>query len=273
MIDPLRPSAEAAIAEWGRRVRANREQVERVREVEDGPDFYAPIAPAFRADPHRTDDPLLELLRSLVRPHECWLDIGAGGGRYTLPIAIRAREVIAVEPSAAMLEVLHEGMTRHGIRNIRIIHGRWPQAGIEADVALITHVGYDIEQIGPFLAMMERSAPRRIAALFERPPTSQFDAFWPLVHGEARQPLPALREFIVLLLARRMLPEVRLLEVAPPSYEAPERVLELARRQTWVRPGSAADEALERAVYQRLQERDGRFALSWEPLRLGVASW
>ncbi|MCS6800515.1 MAG: methyltransferase domain-containing protein [Chloroflexota bacterium] len=273
MADPLRPSAEEAIAEWRRRVRANREQVDRVREVEDGADFYAPVASAFRADPHRQDDPVLNVLRTMIRPHECWLDIGAGGGRYALPIALQAREVIAVEPSAGMLAVLQEGMENYGIRNIRIVHGRFPMSGLEADVALICHVGYDIEEIGPFLAMMERSAPRRIAVLFERQPTAPADALWPAVHGEPRETLPALREFIILLLARRVVPNIVTLEVPGPSYDSPERALDFARRQTWVRPGSEKDARLERIVRERLIERDGRFAYSWDPVTIGIVSW
>jgi ubiquinone/menaquinone biosynthesis C-methylase UbiE len=273
MSDPLRPSAEEALAEWGRRVRANREQVDRVREVEDGADFYAPIASAFRADPHRQDDPVLNALRPLVRPHECWLDIGAGGGRYALPLALHAREVIAVEPSAGMIAVLEDEMRRSGIRNIRIVHSRFPVRGLEADAALICHVGYDIEAIGPFLAMMERSAPRRLAVLFERQPTWAVDALWPAVHGEPRATLPALREFLVLLLARRVIPNVQTIEVAGPSYESPERALEFARRQTWVRPGSEKDAILERVVRERLSERDGRFAYTWDPITIGVVSW
>src|SRR5436309_1347422 len=103
MNDALRPSLEAALAEWGRRVQANRDQVERFREVGDGADFYAPIAAMFRADPSRQDEGALNALRQLVRPEETWLDIGAGGGRYALPIALLAREVIALEPSEGML--------------------------------------------------------------------------------------------------------------------------------------------------------------------------
>ncbi len=38
-------------AAWAARVRANREQVDRVREVPDGADFYAPVTGLFRADP------------------------------------------------------------------------------------------------------------------------------------------------------------------------------------------------------------------------------
>ena len=72
---------------------ANREQVDRLREVPDGADFYAPVTGLFRADPARTDEPALDALLALVRPGETWLDIGAGAGRYALPIARGARAI------------------------------------------------------------------------------------------------------------------------------------------------------------------------------------
>ncbi|MET0850622.1 MAG: methyltransferase domain-containing protein, partial [Candidatus Rokuibacteriota bacterium] len=111
----LSPDAADALRDWAGRVRANREQAERVREGAPPADFYAPVASAFHADPRRADDPALDVLRALVRPGETWLDIGAGGGRYALPLALRARQVIAVEPSEGMRRVLHAGMDEHGI--------------------------------------------------------------------------------------------------------------------------------------------------------------
>ena len=66
----------------------------------------------------------------LARADDTWLDIGAGGGRYALPLARSVREVVAVDPSAAMLEVLRDGMREHGIANVRVVEGRWPAVEI-----------------------------------------------------------------------------------------------------------------------------------------------
>ena len=102
--DPLRPSAQEALEAWAQRVRANRDQAERVREAPERPDFYAPVASAFRADPRRTDEPALDILRGLVHREDTWLDIGAGGGRYALPVALLARPAtIPVLRSAACM--------------------------------------------------------------------------------------------------------------------------------------------------------------------------
>ena len=66
-VDPLALPERDLLDAWGARVRADREQVDRVREVEDGTDFYAPVASAFRANPFREDDASLNQLLELVR--------------------------------------------------------------------------------------------------------------------------------------------------------------------------------------------------------------
>jgi SAM-dependent methyltransferase len=275
MADALRPTPRHALEAWAARVRANREQVDRYREANPS-DFYAPIAGMFRADPRRRDEPALEILRSLVQPTDVVLDIGAGGGRYALPLALECKAVIAVEPSEGMRRVLREGMAEHGITNIEPLDARWP-AGADttlADISLMSHIGYDIEDIGPFLDAME-SATRRlcIAVLLSQPPPTEADRLWPVVHGVERAALPSLPEFETLLIARGKLFEVRLIDRAPQSYEQPEQGLAWLRQQLWTAPDSAKDQILQRALRERIQEREGRFALSWEPVKVGVVTW
>jgi ubiquinone/menaquinone biosynthesis C-methylase UbiE len=275
MPDALRPAADEALRAWSARVRANREQVEQFKDAEPR-DFYAPIAGMFRADPRRRDEPALEALRALVLSDDVVLDIGAGGGRYALPLALIAREVIALDPSEGMLRVLRESMTEHHVSNIRIVNGRWPALadGLVGDVALISHIGYDVEDIGPFLDAMERAARRVcVAVLLEQPPPTEADRLWPEVHGAKRAPLPSLPEFLALLLARGRLFEVQLVERAPQTYEQPEQVLAWLRQQLWTSPDSPKDQTLQRVLRERQRKRDGRYALSWDPVRAGIVTW
>ena len=275
MPDPLKPNTETALQAWADRVRANHEQVGRFREVADGADFYAPVAQAFRAQPDRTEDHVLNTVLDLAIPGETWLDIGAGGGRYGLPLARKAGQVIAVDPSEGMLQVFREDAEAFGIGNVRIIHGRWPIADPpKADAALIANVGMDIEDFGPFLDAMEASARRLcVAVMGHRQATVVFDQLWPLVHDEARVPLPSLPEFLVLLLARGRLFELRLAERPAMTYSSMDELLSFVRRQTWVTPGSEKDKKLQALLAETATERDGRLALSWEPVVAGVVSW
>ncbi len=273
-----------ALAAWAHRVRADHAQVDRFREVPDSPDFYGPVSGLFRADPRRTDDETLDGLLALARPEDVWLDIGAGAGRFALPLALRVHEVIAVDPSAGMLAALREIAADHDITNIRIVEGRWPlepapagAAGVgpgSADVALIAHLGYDVEAIGPFLEAMEAAARRRcVAVLMDRQPSSIADPLWPEVHGEERIRLPALRELVALLEARGRAPRVREVERPPRGFDSFDDLAGFVRRQTWVAEGTPKDARLVAALRDRALERDGRWFLEAQPAVVGIVDW
>jgi len=281
--DALRPTAEQALATWVERVRADREQVERLRELADPSDYYAPMADRFRADPRRTDDQVVAALSGIARPNDAWLDIGAGGGRYALPMALVTREVVCVEPSEGMRAVLAAGADEHDIGNVAIFEGRWPPAGwmdrgvvegLHVDVSLMAHVGYDIESIGPFLDAMESVTSRLcVAVMAEGAMTTVASLLWHPVHDEPRAPLPALPELLAVLMARGRLPEVALVDRVAPAFEARDDVLQMARRQLWLRPGSPKDRRLMDLVDELTTERDGGWALDWTTTRIGIVTW
>ena len=284
-VDTPSDLARAAERAWSDRVRRNREQVDRFREAPDGKDFYASVSSIFRDDPDRTGDPVLDALRARARPGDTWLDIGAGAGRYALPIAKTVREVIALDPSSGMLGALHASMAEHGIDNVRVVEGRWPGALADGgslddlgtvDVALIAHVGYDVEAIGPFLDAMERVAKREcLAVLMERSPALIAEPFWPPLHGEARIALPGLPAFVDLLRARGRDPDVSMLESSRRRWGSREEIEPYVRRQTWVAPGTAKDRLMQQLIDEWLVTNDdGSVELSVaEPLRVGLVAW
>jgi len=275
MSDVLRPDAADALEGWRRRVSANREQAERLREGTPPRDFYAAVAPDFRANPRRTDEPALEILRALVQPGETWVDVGAGGGRYALPLALLAKRVIAVEPSEGMRNVLQTGMAEFGITNVDIVSSRFPMPGAPTgDVALMSHLGYDIEEIGPFLDAVEASARRLCVAVLVSPsPPYLAEPFWPPIHGESRIPLPGLAEFLVLLLARRRLFELRLCARDPLAHAEREGPMRWLYQQLFITPDTAKGRRLAELARDTITSRDGRWALSWEPVPLGIVTW
>jgi SAM-dependent methyltransferase len=275
MADSLRPAVDDVLEAWRRRVAADKEQVERAREVADPADFYAPVTSRFRMDPRRTDDETLNALLALARPTDVWLDVGAGGGRYALPLALAVREVVAIDPSPSMLGALGEDAAAAGIGNVRVIEARWPMAGAPAgDVALMAHVGYDIGEIGPFLEALELASRRLcVAVLGESAMTTVATMFWERIHGEPRVRLPALPEMLVLLAARGRIAEVRLVERTPPTFASLDEAMAMARRQLWLREGSQKDELLRQLVGEIVTEQDGRYAFEWQPTKIGIVTW
>ncbi len=262
---------------WADRVAANREQAERLREESDGGDHYRPLASAFRADPRRTGDSALEALLSIASPEDTWVDIGAGAGRFSLPLALHIERVIAIEPSPAMRAELANLQIEHGITNVDIRDQHWPSLDPEitgmADVGLISHVGYDIEPMGEFLDTMERAATRECVALqYDHAPGSMFWQVWPAIHGEPQAHLPGATEFIALLEARGADVEVSDLERRGDRqrfvFAAPEQAMDWARRRLWLSEDSAKVPVLREAVAELLIERDGEWSLPDQPKQM-----
>ncbi len=274
-----RSASDEALA-WAARVRANREQVDLVREVPDE-DFYAPISGMFVSDPRRTDDPSLDRLLSLARSSDRWLDIGAGAGRFALPLALHVRTVVALDPSEGMLAALREQMVEHDIHNIELVHGRWPLEAtpadrpIAADVALIAHLGYDVEEIGPFLDAMEAAAGRLcVAVLSERVPAWLAEPFWPAIHGMERIALPALPEFLELLVARGRSYELWTEPRLSRAFRTREDVVRWLRKQLWLETGGAKDRRLDTLLDDWLVPTDEGVRLTHQrDLSVGVVAW
>lgn len=281
--DALRPDEPTLLAAWAERVRADRAQVTRLREVDDPADYYAPVATRFMVDPRSQHDPVVSILESFAEPSDRWLDIGAGGGRYALPLALRAAGVIAVEPSPSMRSALVDAARAYAVTGIEVRDHRWPPPGwpdersldgSRADVALIAHVGYDIEAIGPFLDAMEAAASRScVAVVAEGAMTTIASLLWAPVHGEPRVLLPALPELVALLIARGRMPEIRLTWRVSPTFETWDDLEATARRQLWVRPGSEADARLRDGLRAAARLEDGRWTVEPHPTRIGVVRW
>lgn len=60
-----------------------------------------------------------------LHPSDTVLDVGAGNGRLTVPIAAKVAHVTALDASGAMLGLLSENMHRAGQSNFSVIMKRW----------------------------------------------------------------------------------------------------------------------------------------------------
>ncbi len=117
-----------------------------------------------------TPDVLLSVLLQQLTPDMTVLDIGAGIGRWTLPIAKAVRHVTAVEPLAGMREILQVRAGAQGIGNLSLVAAPWMEARVPPhDVAIAAHATYATPDLLGFVRKMEASA-RRMCALVLRVP-------------------------------------------------------------------------------------------------------
>lgn len=108
---------------------------------------------------------IIERILRSVAPDSTVLDIGAGSGALTIPLARAARSITAVEPSSGQIARMQEAAVRSGISNLTVIPGRWEDVSIEEIGRFdIVTAGYclHMEDICPALEKMRRAARGRV---------------------------------------------------------------------------------------------------------------
>jgi SAM-dependent methyltransferase len=73
----------------------------------------------------------LAILSRLVRPTDSVLDVGAGTGRFALPLAAHVRHVTALDQSVAMLDLLMQKAKAVHQTNLTCLEADWPVVAVE----------------------------------------------------------------------------------------------------------------------------------------------
>ena len=162
---------------------------------------YSPARFAERTDRALADPegPTLTRVAEALPRGGSVLDVGAGTGAASLPLAASMGELIAVDPSAAMLAELASRAGKLGVPT-RIVNGRWPDVAAEtpaADVAVAAHVVYNVPDLSGFLTELSAHARRRVVLeLTERHPMSWLNPLWQHFHGITRPARPTVHDVI-----------------------------------------------------------------------------
>ena len=198
---------------YAARIDAVNAQQRRLRGERPPDERWSRAARFFRLDPHRPLDPNLEILASYVQPDDVVVDVGGGAGRVCLPLALRCREVICVDPSPAMGAGFQESAAEAGITNARFVQADWLAAeGVEGDLAITSNVTYFVREIVPFIEKMAAAARRRVMiTVWSVPPPAQSATLFRLIYGEEQEPVPSYRELLPVLWEMGILPDVRVL--------------------------------------------------------------
>ena len=266
-----------AAERWQRMVEAEHAQSDRARWEAPPYDHWKPYAENFRADPRRTDDELLDRLLEEVGPEDWVMDVGAGGGRLALALALRCGQVVAVEPSESMGSVLLDEAQAHGIGNVSLVQARWQDAEVEpADVVLCCHVLYVVHDVDVFVKKLTDHARRKVlVVLYDRSPQFQNSPLWELVHGEERLQLPAVPELRDVLLEMGMDARFDSLPSHPSrGFDSVEDAVGQLTARLYLDPGGEKQKLLEEKLPGLLVEDDGVFRIRGAPeLTPMVVSW
>ena len=170
-------------------------------------------AAQFRFDPHRELAPNLAAIASYIEPGDIVVDVGGGAGRLSLPLALRCREVLTVEPSAGMAAEYEGSRREASISNARLVPANWMNDhGADGDVVLTSDVTYFVRDIVPFVEKMRSAARRRVVILvWSEPPPNRGADLFRRVYGEALAPMPGHRELLPVLWDMGILPDLRVL--------------------------------------------------------------
>jgi hypothetical protein len=144
----------------------------------------------FRAD-GAVPSPLLDRAREVMDDRSSVLDVGAGAGAASLPLAPPARHIVAVDSQASMLAAFETVARQRDLRVTRV-DGRWPDVAERVspcDVVVCSHVFYNVAELGPFALALTTHATRRVVAeLHAAHPWVDLAPLWQRVH---HQPRPA----------------------------------------------------------------------------------
>src|SRR5215831_3027084 len=187
--------------------------------------------PLLNADPLRPLGPNLAVIASYIEADDVIIDVGGGAGRMSLPLGLRCREVINVEPSPTMAMGFRRNAAGAGITNTRIIEGEWPIVDVPAgSVALVNHVTYMTREIVPFIKKLELAGRRRVLITVNSVPGPSFQrVLYQLVHGEAEEIVPGHVELINVIWEMGILPDIRVSPVPlVPLAPAPDREAAIA---------------------------------------------
>ena len=268
----LRPSEQELLDAWRELVEANAEQMARLRETEPPVDYWADgyAGAMVNLDGSTGTD---RGLAALARPADRWLDIGAGYGRTTLPLARHVSRITAVDPSPGLTMTIREHIARLNIDNVDVLEAdAWPPGespGVHDVCVAINTVNF-VAKIGPFLDAMETHALRLcVIGATElgtawQPVEPIFDELW----GERFIRLPALRELLALLGAHRRRFDIETHDDMPAAMRGPQE-LDAAharvRGHYLVRAGSSRDARLRELLQQHFSVGNGLVQLPLPP--------
>jgi SAM-dependent methyltransferase len=203
------------------------------------------------------------------------LDVGAGAGAASLPLAGLAGRLVAVDESPAMVASFLAAAEAAGVP-AEAVEGRWPEVAGRvgpADVVVCHHVLYNVADLAPFALALTGHARRRVVAeLTDRHPLAGLGPLWRRFHDLDRPTGPGADDAVAALGAAG-------LEVDRQDWEQPDRfgfddfdeLVAFTRRRLCL-PAARDPEVAEALLDEGTRQVDGVW-VSGQPRRVTTLSW
>ena len=175
------------------------------------------------------------------------LDVGAGAGAASLPLAPRATAITAVDVDQDLLGVLVEHADRLGVP-AKAVCGRWPEGADAvgpADVVTCHHVLYNVADLGPFVAKLTNHARRLVVVeMTARHPLTFLNPLWERFHGLVRPNVPTAYDALAVMQALGLEPVHEAWTQPGESHHGTfEDLVEVTRRRLCLSPARAGEVA------------------------------
>ena len=175
------------------------------------------------------------------------IDVGSGAGAASLPLAPRLTELVAVDPSEAMLGLLADRAFARGLA-LRRVRGSWPEVADQvpvADVVTCHHVAYNVADLRPFLTGLTAHA-RRLVVLETTTvhPLVSLNDLWRKFHGLIRPDGPTSDDLLAILAAMGIVCQsLTWRRPGGPDYPSLAELADVTRRRLCLPPERADDVA------------------------------
>ena len=203
------------------------------------------------------------------------LDVGAGGGAASLPLAGMAGRLVAVDESPAMVASFLAAAEAAGVP-AEGVEGRWPEVAgrvAPADVVVCHHVLYNVADLAPFADALTGHARRRVVAeLTDRHPLVGLGPLWRRFHDLERPTGPGADDAVAAL-------EALGLRVTRQDWESQDRfgfddldeLVAFTRRRLCL-PADRDPEVAAALLDEGTRQVDGVW-VSGQPRRVTTLSW
>lgn len=231
------------------------------------PHYWDKRAQRFAASTGARVEEFLGVLEPYLSPRKTLIDVGAGAGRHSIPLAARLEWVTAVEPSEGMRAQIPPR------DNMTVVASTWEDAEVApADLVICSHVLYGVADPVPFIDKMNRAARDRVFVMMRETELPHAGAeVRRRVLGDSGPRMPRFSDLFNLVLQMGFAPDVHYF-----SYPISHRysTMEEAVDDSRTMFGAGWDDSRGRGLLEVILRRDGdELVYDGGTALTGVAHW